>query len=42
MSSSAAFDQAQTEWQRANPGKPFDKLARAQVLPRVLQLMTSR
>ena len=42
MSSSAAFDQAQTEWQRANPGKPFDKLAREQVLPRVLQLMTSR
>ena len=42
LNSSAAFDQAQTEWQRANPGKPFDKLAREQILPRVLQLMTSR
>jgi hypothetical protein len=42
MNSSAAFDHAQAEWQRANPGKPFDKLAREQILPRVLQLMTSR
>ncbi len=42
MSSSAAFDQAQAEWQRANPSRPFDKLAREQILPRVLQLMTSR
>jgi len=42
MSSSAAFDHAQAEWQRANPGRPFDKLAREQILPRVLQLMTSR
>lgn len=42
MSSSAAFDHAQAEWQRANPGKPFDKVAREQILPRVLQLMTSR
>src|ERR1700761_3216607 len=42
MSSSAAFDHAQAEWQRANPGKPFDKIARELILPRVLQLMTSR
>jgi hypothetical protein len=42
MSSNAAFDHAQAEWQRANPGRPFDKLAREQILPRVLQLMTSR
>ncbi|MGC2399472.1 MAG: hypothetical protein WA510_06810 [Acidobacteriaceae bacterium] len=42
MSSSTAFDQAQAEWQRTHPGKPFDKLAREQILPRVLQLMTSR
>jgi hypothetical protein len=42
MTSSAAFDHAQAEWQRANPGKPFDKVAREQILPRVLQLMTSR
>jgi hypothetical protein len=42
MSSSAAFDHAQAEWQRANPGKPFDKIAREMILPRVLQLMTIR
>ena len=42
MSSSAAYDHAQAEWQRANPGKPFDKVARELILPRVLQLMTSR
>jgi hypothetical protein len=42
MSSSAAFDHAQAEWNRANPGKPFDKVAREAILPRVLQLMTSR
>jgi hypothetical protein len=42
MTSSAAFDHAQAEWQRANPGKPFDKVAREMILPRVLQLMTSR
>src|SRR3984957_10901443 len=42
MSSSAAYDLAQAEWQRANPGKPFDKVARELILPRVLQLMTSR
>jgi len=42
MTSSAAFDHAQAEWQRANPGKPFDKVARENILPRVLQLMTSR
>jgi hypothetical protein len=42
MSSSAAFDHAQAEWQRANPGKPFDKVAKELILPRVLQLMTSR
>jgi hypothetical protein len=42
MSSSAAYDQAQAEWQRANPGKPFDKIARELILPRVLQLMTHR
>ena len=42
MTSSAAFDHAQAEWHRANPGKPFDKVARELILPRVLQLMTSR
>jgi hypothetical protein len=42
MNSSAAFDHAQAEWQRANPGKTFDKVARELILPRVLQLMTSR
>jgi hypothetical protein len=42
MTSSAAFDHAQAEWQRTNPGKPFDKVARELILPRVLQLMTSR
>ena len=42
MTSSAAFDHAQAEWQRANPGRPFDKVAREAILPRVLQLMTSR
>jgi hypothetical protein len=42
MSSNAAFDHAQAEWQRANPGKPFDKVARELILPRVLQLMTLR
>jgi hypothetical protein len=42
MTSSAAFDHAQAEWHRANPGKPFDKVAREAILPRVLQLMTSR
>jgi hypothetical protein len=42
MSSSNAFDHAQAEWQRANPGRPFDKVAREQILPRVLQLMISR
>jgi hypothetical protein len=42
MTSSAAFDHAQAEWQRANPGRPFDKVARESILPRVLQLMTSR
>jgi hypothetical protein len=42
MTSSAAFDHAQAEWQRANPGKTFDKVARELILPRVLQLMTSR
>jgi hypothetical protein len=42
MTSSAAFDHAQAEWQRANPGKPFDKVAKESILPRVLQLMTSR
>ncbi len=42
MNSSAAFDHAQAEWQRANPGRPFDKVARENILPRVLQLMTGR
>jgi hypothetical protein len=41
MGSAAAFDAAQAEWTRANPGKPFDKIAREMILPRVLQLMTS-
>jgi hypothetical protein len=42
LSSSAAYDHAQAEWHRANPGKLFDKVARENILPRVLQLMTSR
>lgn len=42
LSSNAAFDHAQAEWQRANPGRPFDKVAREQILPRVIQLMTQR
>jgi hypothetical protein len=42
LSSSAAYDHAQAEWQRANPGKTFDKIARELILPRVLQLMTHR
>lgn len=42
MDSAAAFDQAQSEWQRANPGRTFDKVAKELILPRVLQLMTSR
>ena len=40
MTSHAAYDHAQAEWQRGNPGKPFDKVARELILPRVLQLMT--
>lgn len=42
LSSAAAFDHAQAEWQRANPGRPFDKVAKEQILPRVIQLMTQR
>ena len=42
LSSGAAYDQAQAEWQRANPGRSFDKVARELILPRVLQLMTAR
>lgn len=41
MTSSAAFDHAQAEWQKTNPGRPFDKVARESILPRVLQLMTA-
>jgi hypothetical protein len=41
VGASTAFDTAQAEWQRANPGKPFDKVARELILPRVLQLLTS-
>lgn len=39
MPAAQAFNAAQQEWVKANPGKPFDKVAREMVLPRVLQLM---
>jgi hypothetical protein len=39
MPAAQAFDAAQQEWVKANPGKPFDKVAKEMVLPRVLQLM---
>ncbi len=42
LGASAAFDHARSEWQRANPGKPFDNVAKEQILPRVLQLMSPR
>jgi hypothetical protein len=42
MTSGAAFDHAQAEWQKANPNKPFDKVAKESILPRMLQLMTAR
>lgn len=41
MGASAAFDHARAEWQKANPGRPFDNVAKEQILPRVLQLMSS-
>jgi hypothetical protein len=41
LNASAAFDHARTEWQKANPGKVFDNVAKEQILPRVLQLMSS-
>lgn len=42
LNASAAFEHAQTEWQRANPGRRFDNSAKEQILPRVLQLMSAR
>lgn len=42
LNAGAAFEHAQAEWQRANPGRPFDKIAKDQILPRVLQLMQAR
>lgn len=42
ITAKAADVQAQAEWQKANPGKPFDRQAQTAILPRVLQLMTSR
>jgi hypothetical protein len=42
LGASAAFDHARSEWQKANPGKPFDNVAKEQILPRVLQLMSPR
>lgn len=42
LSASSAFEHAQAEWQRANPGHLFDSSAKEQILPRVLQLMSAR
>lgn len=42
LNANAAFDHARAEWQRANPNRPFDNVAKEQILPRVLQLMSSR
>ena len=42
LGASAAFDHARAEWQKSNPGKPFDNVAKEQILPRVLQLMSPR
>ena len=42
LSAHSAFEHAQAEWQKANPGKPFDKVAKDEIIPRVLQLMQSR
>jgi hypothetical protein len=41
MTTEAAYDAAQAEWKKANPGRPFDKGAQEQIIPRWLQLMTS-
>ncbi|HEV2275616.1 MAG TPA: hypothetical protein VGR96_15700 [Acidobacteriaceae bacterium] len=41
LAASAAFDHARAEWQRSNPGRVFDNVAKEQILPRVLQLMSS-
>ena len=41
LGAGAAFDHARSEWQKANPGRPFDNVAKEQILPRVLQLMSS-
>lgn len=41
LGASAAFDHARSEWQKANPGRPFDNVAKEEILPRVLQLMSS-
>lgn len=41
LNASAAFDHARAEWQKANPGRVFDNVAKEQILPRVLQLMSS-
>ena len=41
LGAGAAFDHARSEWQKANPGRPFDNVAKEEILPRVLQLMSS-
>lgn len=42
LTASAAFEHAQAEWQRSNPGRRFDNSAKEEILPRVLQLMSTR
>lgn len=42
MSAKDADVAAKAEWQKANPGKLFDRVAQEQILPRVLQLMGAR
>jgi hypothetical protein len=42
LSAHGAFEHAQAEWQKANPGRPFDRVAKDEIIPRVLQLMQSR
>lgn len=41
LSAGTAFDTAKAEWHKANPGRTFDNVAKEQILPRVLQLMSS-
>lgn len=38
MEPQAAYDFAQKEWEKANPGKRFDKVAEMRILDRVVQL----